>query len=147
MNRAVLPKVSVRFENGPAKTIGETRFYRLHPIIQNQGNQVVHHIKLVFTSPSRLLYEAEMAPNPNATMTRDSERNYVVSLQTAQPLFPEDERNLGLEMPWEYSILREKLVFLAKKQVPETDARVKWKLYADNMVPKVGSFSYYDFQH
>jgi hypothetical protein len=88
-----------------------------------------------------------MAPNSNATMTRDSERNYVVSLQTALPLSPEDERNLGLEMPWEYSILQENLVFLAKHQVPETDARVTWKLYADNMVPKLGTFSYYDFQH
>ena len=147
MNRAVLPNVSVRFTNSLSKRIGETHFYRLNPIIQNQGNQVVHHIKLVFTSPSRLIINAQIAPNPNATMTRDSERNFVVSLQTALPLFPEDERDLGLEMPWEYSIIRENLIFLAKHQVPEPDANVRWKLYADNMVPKVGTFSYYDLQH
>ena len=70
-----------------------------------------------------------------------------MSLQTARPLFPEDERNLGLEMEWEYSIYKENLVFLAKHGVPETDTTLKWTLFADNMIPKTGTFSYYDFQH
>jgi len=148
MNRATAPNVSIRFENQMSKTIGQALYYGLHPVIKNEGIQVVKHMKLVLLSPGRLLYSGEIAgTNSNASCTTDSEKNYEVSFQTARPLFPEDERDLGLEAQWEYSILRENLVFLAKREVPESDTTVKWKLYADHMVPKTGTFSYYDFKH
>lgn len=63
-----------------------------------------------------------------------------MSLQTARPLFPEDERDLGPEMQWEFSVLKENLRFLGLRQVFETDTTVRWKLFADNMTPKTGRF-------
>ena len=146
MNRAIAPNVSIRFEIRGSKSVGEIRYYTLHPIVKNEGYQIVNHIKLLFISPSPFLYSAEIGMNTNATSIK-VDKTYVVSLQTARPLFPEDERDLGLEMKWEIGILKENLRFLALRQVFETDATVTWKLFADNMTPKNGTFSYYDFQY
>jgi hypothetical protein len=148
MNRAIAPNVSIRFESRASKTIGEVRYYRLHPIVKNEGYQIVNHIKLLFISPSRFINSAEiLGANPNATSVKTPDNTYIVSLQTARPLFPEDERDVGLEMQWEFSVLKENLRFLALRQVFETDTTVRWKLFADNMTPKNGTFSYYDFQY
>jgi hypothetical protein len=148
MNRASATNVSVRFENRMSKSISESFYYVLHPIVKNRGIQVVNNIKLVFLSPGRFLAGAQMlGHNPHAICSADSDRNYAVGFQTSMPLLPEDERDLCPEMEWEYWVSQEHLNFLRKREVPDSDTTVVYKLFADNMIPKSGTFSYYDFTY
>jgi hypothetical protein len=148
MNRATAPNVTVRFENRRVKSIGQTHYYTLHPMIKNEGTQVIHNIKVVLVSPPSFINETEIVGNHAAgSLRRDSEKNYIVNLQSVNPLFPEEEREFAHDTLWQYSVVKEHLVYLAQRQVPENDATIQWRLYADNMRPKTGTISYYDFQY
>jgi hypothetical protein len=123
-----------------SKSVAALKYYILSPVIRNLGSQVVNNFKLVFTFPASVAYSGQfLYPGPNKNSHTDAQKNHVVTFQSSLLLFPEDERDIGDEMGWEYSIHNDNLRNLNEREFAGHTIELSWTLYADNMAPKHGT--------
>lgn len=147
MNRLTVPDASIEFRTKLHMGVGATKHYLLSPVIKNLGSQAIRDFKLVFTFPSEVLQGggAEMVnPRANIISMMDNQRNHVVSFQSSLLLFPEDERDIGNEMGWKYIIHEDTIHTIQVRHTRDDKFLIRWKLYADNMPAKEGTWPIYD---
>lgn len=147
MNRLTVPDASVEFKTQLHMGVGATKHYLLAPVIKNLGSQAIRDFKLIFIFPGEVLHGggAEMVnPRANIISVADKLRNHVVSFQSSLLLFPEDERDIGNEMGWKYVIHEDTINTIQVRHMREDKFLIKWKLYADNMPAKEGTWPIYD---
>jgi hypothetical protein len=145
MNRQTAPDVSIEFQTRPSIGIGAVKYFVLSPVIRNLGGRAVREFKLVFIFPANVAHFAEVInPTANTISMMDKARNYVVSFQSSLLLFPEDERDIGAEMGWQYSIHDDTIHTIQAKHTTDEKFLIRWKLYADNMPLKDGTWPIYN---
>ena len=146
MNRATTPDASVEFRYRIREVTSRIHQYRLEIFVKNLGSQVINHFQLEFTFPR--VIECSHLPFKgidNIDQRSTSRGDYLIIYRSKMVLFPNEERDIGLEMVWDYEVNTESYGKLRELEWRGAPASVGWTLYADNMTPKRGTIPFEQF--
>lgn len=138
LNRANTPDANVEFDY--TKIEGSPTYkYRLHVFVRNLGVQVINNFQLEFTFPNivgntrNLIHKRD-----NIDLSSVKTGDYLITYRSKMVLFPNEIREIGQEIIWDYEMDSDKNGKLRILELASEEASINWTLYADNMIPKQG---------
>lgn len=140
MNRATVPDASVEFKHLRKSMNSNVHTYLLQVSVKNLGTQVINHFQLEFSFPRiigcmhNLIHKKD-----NIDLRSTKTHDHLIIYRSKIVLFPNEEREIGQEIVWDYEIDKEKYEKLRSLEMRGFEPSVEWILYADDMTPKQGS--------
>jgi hypothetical protein len=145
MNRRTKPQASVSFGFRRSMITGGDRYYILLPRIKNSGNKVINNFKLTITFPRKAAPGAStLHRQSNINISFDANGDFFIDYQSSGVLFPNEERNIGEEIQWQYQVNDAVRIELMRGQEQGIEMSLSWTLYADDMQPKQGTYAIKD---
>jgi hypothetical protein len=139
MNRSSKPDVDVEFGFRQFSVVSKGRSFILLPIVKNLGKKIVHNFKLTINFPRELSPGGSLIHRlPNIKYSFDTTGDYFLSYQSDSVLYPNEDRNIGEEMQWQYDITEDIRLKLLEHREDGTKWTFPWTLYADDMDLKQG---------
>lgn len=143
MNRTTTPDISVEFRHRRGQITTYEHHYRLEIFVKNLGRQVINHFQLEFSFPSIVKNDhLSFKDKENIDLRSNGRGDHLIIYRSKMVLFPNEERDIGLEMIWDYEVNREIYGKLRDLEMRGSPATVVWTLYADNMTPKRGTIAF-----
>lgn len=143
MSRATVPKASVSFSCRRSVSTGSEQHYILLPRVKNEGRKVIKDFKLIITFP-KLVPPGGALPlihkDPNINISFDINSDYFIDYQSKGPLFPEEDRPIGEEIQWAYIVNETVRMAFMKAAEKGEEIELSWRLYADDMEPRHGTY-------
>lgn len=140
MNRKTKPEASVTFDFQHRATVSADTHYLLIVKVKNSGDQVINNFKLLISFPKKAgELPPIFTPPRNHTRSRHADNDHLIDYQSAAVLFPQEERNIGEEMMWIFTMNNTHRMELLRHQENGTEMTFTWTLYADNMTAKHGT--------
>ena len=139
MNRSSKPDVEVDFGFRQFGVVSKGRSFILLPKVKNLGKKIVHNFKLTINFPRELSPGGSLAHRlPNIKYSFDATGDYFLDYQSDSVLYPNEERNVGEEMQWQYEVNEDIRLKLLGHKEDGTKWTFPWTLYADDMDFKQG---------
>lgn len=139
MNRASSPDASIEFKHLRKEITSSLHSYRLEIFVKNLGIQVINHFQLEFTFPRIIGYTHNLIHKRDHIYLRSSKtHDHLIIYHSKTVLFPNEERDIGSEIVWDFEMNSEKYGELRSLELRGMEPTVEWTLYADNMTPKQG---------
>jgi hypothetical protein len=139
MNRATAPDASVEFKHVRKQITATLHNYLLQVLVKNLGVQVINHFQLEFTFPRIVGFTHNLIhKRDNIDLRSSKTHDHLVIYHSKTVLFPNEERDIGQEIVWDYEMSSEKYGKVRDLEMRGAEPFVEWTLYADNMTPKQG---------
>ncbi|MCE5252054.1 ATP-binding protein [bacterium] len=143
MNRANKPDVVVEFKYIVITDIGSIHEYKLGIKIINKSHLLVNHCMLEFSFPDlkkhdgsdAVMYEVIPDYSSDKIWVKKESGSIHVVYRSDDVLFPKQEKEIGDIFTLQYKFNRD--IFNNLNRYP----KIKWTLYADDMIPKNGEMS------
>ena len=136
MHRSQLPNGEVNFNFRTLSKDAKKHNYALITVVRNTGIKVINHFKLEFTFPKFIHLTGYVLDGKNMKMTEDNEENLVFTFRSTNVLFPNDEIDINQDFAIGYTFDQD--TYLNLRQAKESNTKISWILYADDMPKKQG---------
>lgn len=137
INRASTPEAAVEFKYQTKGMHSSVHTYKLEVYVRNLGIQVINNFQLEFTFPRIIGYARNLIhKKENIDLGSIETGDYLITYRSKTVLFPNEKRDIGREIVWDYEMNSEKYGKLRSLELTGEEVSVWWTLYADNMPPK-----------
>jgi len=146
MHRVTSPDVIALFDFRSNSITSKMHVYLLQIRIINHGLQLVKYFKLIFTFPYIMNpVKSYFSVHDNLKLSFDNKTNeYIITYYSSKVLFPEEALDISDQIHCLYQIDDSNFSKIEQMQEAGKQLNIKWRLFADNMIPKSGQKSCFE---